>query len=80
MAQEKAVLLATTHGEADEVAQRVFILEGELVAMRWAQHVIEEKLLGLAARVATTNPQWEAIEEQYERLVHELTLLSCVWP
>jgi hypothetical protein len=33
MAQEKAVLLATTHGEADEVAQRVFILEGELVAM-----------------------------------------------
>jgi hypothetical protein len=32
MAQERAVLLGTIHGEASEVAQRVSTLESELVA------------------------------------------------
>jgi hypothetical protein len=32
MAQERVILLATACGEADEAAQRVFALEGELVA------------------------------------------------
>jgi hypothetical protein len=30
MAHERAILLATAHGEADEAAHRVFALEGEL--------------------------------------------------
>jgi hypothetical protein len=34
MAQERAVLLATAHGEAEEAAQRVSALKGKLVAMR----------------------------------------------
>jgi hypothetical protein len=33
MAQERVILLATACGEADEAAQRVFALEGELVAL-----------------------------------------------
>jgi hypothetical protein len=32
MAQERVVLLATAHGEVDKMAQRVSILEGELMA------------------------------------------------
>jgi hypothetical protein len=35
MAQERVVLLATAHGEVDEMAQRVSILEGELMAAHW---------------------------------------------
>jgi hypothetical protein len=38
--------------------------------------VVEEKTLSLVAEVAMANQQWEATEEQCERLVHELTLLS----
>jgi hypothetical protein len=41
-----------THSEADEVAQRVFALEDELVAMCRAQDAAEEKILSLAAEVA----------------------------
>jgi hypothetical protein len=64
MAQERAILLVTTHGEANEVAQRVFILEGELMAARRARD----------ATVA--DQQREVIEEQCECLANELTLLS----
>jgi hypothetical protein len=34
MAQERAILLATARGEADEAAQRVSALEGKLTATR----------------------------------------------
>jgi hypothetical protein len=34
MAQERAILLATARGEADEAAQRVSALEGKLAATR----------------------------------------------
>jgi hypothetical protein len=33
MAQQRVILLATACGEADEAAQIVFTLEGELVAL-----------------------------------------------
>jgi hypothetical protein len=52
MAQERIVLLATTHGEADEVAQKVSALEGELVAVRQAQDTSKEKFLSLAGKAA----------------------------
>jgi hypothetical protein len=52
MAQERAVLLATAHGEADKVARMVSFLEGELVATRQSQDVAEEKLPSMADKVA----------------------------
>jgi hypothetical protein len=48
MAQESFVLLATAHGEADMVAWRVSVLEGELMATRWAWDAAKEKLPNLA--------------------------------
>jgi hypothetical protein len=55
MAQERAIRLATAHREADIVARRVSILGGELVTMRRAWDVAEEKLPCLAAKAAATN-------------------------
>jgi hypothetical protein len=49
------VLLAATRGEAVEVTQRVSILGDELVAARRAQDAVEEKILSLTAKVATTD-------------------------
>jgi hypothetical protein len=49
MAQERAVLLATVHSEVDEVAERIFILEGDLVAVRQAQDAAEGKFMSLSA-------------------------------
>jgi hypothetical protein len=75
-AREKTALLATTHGEAVEEAQRVFAMGDELMAMRRARDVAEGKILSLAAKTAAVDPRRGAIEEQCERLVHGLTLLS----
>jgi hypothetical protein len=55
MAQERVIMLATIHGEASEVAQRVSSLDGELVATRRAWDVTEHKILSLAARTAWPN-------------------------
>jgi hypothetical protein len=49
MAQERAVLLATVHSEVDEVAERISILEGDLVAVRQAQDATEGKFMSLSA-------------------------------
>jgi hypothetical protein len=49
MAQERAILLATIHSEVDEVAERISILEGDLVAVRQAQDAIEGKFMSLSA-------------------------------
>jgi hypothetical protein len=49
MAQERAVLLATVHSEVDEVAERISILEGDLVAVRQAQDAAEGKFMSLSA-------------------------------
>jgi hypothetical protein len=76
----RAILLETAHGEASEEAQRVFALEGELMAAHRARDVVEEKILGLAAKTAAVKRQWVATEEQSECLVHKLTLLSYVCP
>jgi chromosome segregation ATPase len=76
MAREKIVLLATTRGEVAEATQRVSILGDELMAARRAWDVAEEKISSLMTKAATTDQRWEAVEEQWERLVHELTLLS----
>jgi hypothetical protein len=76
MVWEKIALLATTHGEAVEVTQRVSILRDDLVVVGRAQDAAKEKALSLAAKAAMTDQRREATEEQSERLVHELTLLS----
>jgi hypothetical protein len=76
LAQDRAVLLATTHVEVDEVAQRVSFLEGELVAACPAWDVVKEKLPSLAAKASAVDRRWVAAEEQCESLVHELTLLN----
>jgi hypothetical protein len=63
MAQERAVLLATAHGEVEEAAQRVSALKGKLVATRQARHAVKEKLPNLAAKAATIDWRWVAVEE-----------------
>jgi hypothetical protein len=55
ISQERSVLLATAHGEADMVARRVSVLESELVATHRAWDVAEEKLPSLAAKAATAD-------------------------
>jgi hypothetical protein len=57
MAQEMVVLLATTHGEAYEVAQRVSSLEGKLMTVCRAQDAAEEKLPILSAKAAAAEQQ-----------------------
>jgi hypothetical protein len=42
--------------------------------------VVEEKIPGLAAKMAAVKRQGVATEEKSEGLVHKLTLLSCVCP
>jgi hypothetical protein len=80
MALERAALLATTHGEADQATQRVSTFEGELVATRRARDVAEEKFLSLSSNADATVRRQEVVEEQCKRLVHELTLLSLRGP
>jgi hypothetical protein len=63
MAQERAILLATVHGEVDKVAQTVSALVFELVAARRARDVAEEKIPNLAAKVATAEWQRVGVEE-----------------
>jgi glycerate-2-kinase len=63
MAYEMVVLLDATRGEANEVAQRVFTLEGELGATRQACSVTKEKLPSLASQAATANRRRVGVEE-----------------
>jgi hypothetical protein len=63
MAQETAVLLATVHDEADEMAQRVCALEGELVVTRQAQGMAEGKILSLSSQAATAEWRRAVAEE-----------------
>jgi hypothetical protein len=55
MAWEKIILLVTVDGEADEAAQRVCVLKEELVAMRRAWDVAEEKISSLVAKVVAVD-------------------------
>jgi hypothetical protein len=60
MVREKIALLATTHGEAVEVTQRVSILRDDLVVVGRAQDAAKEKALSLAAKAAMTDQRREA--------------------
>jgi hypothetical protein len=73
LAQERVILLAVTHGERNEAAQRVTSLQGELVATCRAQDVAEENLPSLTAKAAAADWRWVVAEEQCEHIVHELT-------
>jgi BMFP domain-containing protein YqiC len=52
MAQERVILLATARAKADEVAQRVSALEGELVAMHRTRDTAKENYPSLSAKAA----------------------------
>jgi hypothetical protein len=54
-ARESAALLASAHGEVDEVAQKVMLLESELVVVRQAQNMAEVKLPDLVDRATDAN-------------------------
>jgi hypothetical protein len=66
MAQERVILLVTTHGEVGEAAQRVSTLYVEL----------RMRPRSLAAKTAVVERRSVAAEEWCKRLIHELTLLS----
>jgi hypothetical protein len=55
IAQERVVLLASTRGEANEVAKKPSLLEGELVVAHWAQDAAEAKLPSLVDTAIAAN-------------------------
>jgi hypothetical protein len=55
LAHERAILMATSHGEVDEVARRVFALEGELEVAHQDHGATEEKLPSLVTQEAAAN-------------------------
>jgi hypothetical protein len=55
IAQERVVLLASTRGEANEVAKKPSLLEGELVVAHWAQDTAEAKLPSLVDTATAAN-------------------------
>jgi hypothetical protein len=71
---ERMALSATTYGDGDELAWRVYFLEGELVAAYRAWDAAKEKLPSLDVNAVVGDRRWVAVEERCERLVHELTL------
>jgi uncharacterized protein YigA (DUF484 family) len=76
MAKERAILLASAHGEADEVAWKVSLLEGKLAVARQAWDAAEAELPNLVDKAATSDRRWERAKRQCECLVEELTLLQ----
>jgi hypothetical protein len=54
---EGAAVLASAHGEAEDLAQRVALLEGELAEARQAREAAEENSRGLSDTV-TDAEQW----------------------
>jgi hypothetical protein len=61
---ESAAMLATTHGEAEGLAQRIALLEGELVEARQAQDIAEANSRGLSDVVADTDQRREEAERE----------------
>jgi hypothetical protein len=61
-AWESAILLTSTHGEADKAAQKVTLLKGELAIARPAQDTTEAKFPVLVDRAADTDRLWEDAE------------------
>jgi hypothetical protein len=76
MAKEWGILLASSHMEADEVVQKVSLLEDKLAVARQAQDAAEVKLLGLVDKAVAIDQRQEEAEGQCEALVDELTLLQ----
>jgi hypothetical protein len=62
MAHESAVLLSSAHGKADEVAQKVSLIEGVLAGARQARDTVEVKLPGLVDKAVDIDERWEEAE------------------
>jgi hypothetical protein len=60
--RESATSLASAPREADEVVQKVTLLEGDLVDAHWACDLAEVKLQGLFDRAADADQRWEDAE------------------
>jgi hypothetical protein len=75
MARESVILLASTHGEANEVAWKVSLLEGEFAFVRKTQDMVEAKLLSLVDRAADADQWQDEAEGQCEALAKELAIL-----
>jgi hypothetical protein len=55
MAQERVILLAFAHGEANDVPQRVTLLEGELAFVCQALDTAEAKLLSFVDKAVVVD-------------------------
>jgi hypothetical protein len=75
VAQERVVLLASTHVEVDEAVRTVSLLEGELVVACRALNAVKAELPSLVDKAVAADRLWEEAEGQCEHLVEELTLL-----
>jgi chromosome segregation ATPase len=69
-------LLASAHWEANEVALKVTLLEGELVDVRQACDLAMVKLQGLSDMAADADRRWEDVKGQCKILAQKLTLLQ----
>jgi chromosome segregation ATPase len=64
-----AASLAFVHGEADEFAQKVALLEAELADVRPAQDKAEMNVQSLFDKMANVNRRWEDTKRQCRDLV-----------
>jgi hypothetical protein len=72
---ENAMTLDSTHDDAGGLARKIALLESELVDVRQAREVAEEKSRGLSDVAANTEHQWEEFEKGCQKNFEELTLL-----
>jgi hypothetical protein len=71
---ESTTALASAHGEVEDLAQRVALLEGELAEARQSQDTTKEKSQGLTNVVADAEWWLEESKRECRGQVEELTL------
>jgi hypothetical protein len=56
---ENAIMLASTHKDAECLVRKITLIEGELVEVRWAPEVAEENSRGLFDAAVDAEHRWE---------------------
>jgi hypothetical protein len=74
--EESTAALASAHGEAEDLAQRVALLEGELAVVCQSRDMTKEKSRGWTDAVADIEQQLEESKKECQEQVEELTLLE----
>jgi hypothetical protein len=73
---DSTVALDSTREKAEGFAQRIALLEGELLEAQWAQDVAEVNSQGMSDAAADVERQREQSERECQEWIEELTLLQ----